>query len=63
MWHLEIVEGVSGVQAYLAHKKQRPPRILQYDDAEGPMVVLGGAALSYARGTPVFVVIVRAYFR
>ena len=30
------------IQGYLAHKKLRPPRNLQYDYAWGPMVVLGG---------------------
>ena len=29
-------------QGYLAHKKQPPPRTLQKDDAQSPMVVLGG---------------------
>jgi hypothetical protein len=41
------------VQGYLAHKKQRPPRTLQEDYAQGHMVVLGGVAVSYERGTPV----------
>ena len=40
------------VQGYLAHKKQRPPSTLQYDYTQGPMVVLGGGAVSYERGTP-----------
>ena len=30
------------LQGYLAHKKQRPPRTLQQDYAEGPALVLGG---------------------
>ena len=29
-------------QGHLAHKKEPPPRTLQYDYAQGPMVVLGG---------------------
>jgi len=42
------------LQGYLAHKKQRPPRTLPYDHAEGPTVALGGGVLSYDRGTPVW---------
>ena len=38
---------------YLAHKKQRPPRTLQWEYAYCPMVVPGGEAVSYGRGTPV----------
>ncbi|KAJ1480153.1 hypothetical protein T484DRAFT_1901603 [Baffinella frigidus] len=45
-----------GVQGYLAHKKAPPPRTLQQAYALGPMVVLGGEALSYERGTHVGVV-------
>ena len=41
------------IQGYLAHKKQPPLRTLQQDYAQGPMVVLGGVAVSYERGTPV----------
>ena len=41
------------VRGYLAHKKQRPRRALQYDSAYGPMVVLGDRAVFYKRGTPV----------
>ena len=41
------------VQGYLAHKKLQPPRTLQEDCALGPMVALGGGAVSYERGTPV----------
>ena len=41
------------VQGNLAHKKKRLPRTLQYDYAWCPMVVLGGGAVSYERGTPV----------
>ena len=37
------------VKWYLAHKKHPPPRTLQYEDQ---MVVLGGGAVSYERGTP-----------
>jgi len=40
------------IQGYLAHQKQRPPGTLQYDYAQGTMVVLGGSAVSYERGTP-----------
>ena len=43
------------VQGHLTHKKQRPPRTLQQDYAQGPMVALGGWAVSYERGTPVHV--------
>ena len=35
------------LQGYLAHKKQRPPRTLQKEHAQGPVVVLRGWALSY----------------
>ena len=45
--------GDERVQGYLAHTKQRPPRTLQSDHALGPMVALGGGAVSYERGTPV----------
>ena len=38
---------------YLAHKKQRPPRTLQKDYAQGPMEALGRGAVSYERCTPV----------
>ena len=41
------------VQGYLAHKKHPLPRTLQWDYTLGPLVVLGGGALSYERGTPV----------
>ena len=34
------------IQGYLAHMKQRPPRTLQLDYAQGTMVVLGGVAVS-----------------
>ena len=40
------------VQGYLAHKKTPPPRILQFDYALGPVVVLWRGAVSYERGTP-----------
>ena len=33
------------LQGYLAHKKQRPPRTLQSDYAQGPMVVPGKGAV------------------
>ena len=41
------------MQGYLAHKKQRPARTLQKENAQGPMVVVGGGVVSYERGTPV----------
>ena len=41
------------VQGYLAHKKQHPPGALKSDYTWGHMVVLGGGAVSYERGTPV----------
>jgi len=41
------------VQGYLAHKKPTFPRNLQKAYASGPMVALGGVAVSYERGTPV----------
>ena len=37
----------------LAHAEPRPPRTLQQDYAQGPMMFLGGWAVSYERGTPV----------
>jgi len=37
------------VQGYLAHKKQRPPRTVQQEYAQGPMVVLWGGAVYYER--------------
>ena len=40
-------------QGYLAHKKHPPPRTLQKGYTGGPMVVLGGNAFSYERGTTV----------
>ena len=44
---------VQGLQGYLAHKKQQPPRTLQKDYAQGHMVALRWGAVSYERGTPV----------
>ena len=44
---------VGGVQGYLAHKKPPSRRTLQQAFAQGPMVILGGWAFSYERGTPV----------
>ena len=41
------------LQGYLSHKKHPPPRTLQKDYTEGPMVVLGGQAISHEQGTPV----------
>ena len=41
------------MQGNLARKKQRPPTTLQQEYAQGPMVVLGGGAVSSERGTPV----------
>ena len=40
------------LQGYLAHQKQRPPGTLKWKYAEGPIVVVGRGAVSYARGTP-----------
>ena len=34
--------GQCGVQGYLAYKKPPPPRTVQYDNAKGPVGVLGG---------------------
>ena len=45
-----LVSGRS-LQGYLADKKQRPLRTLQWDFAEGPMVALGEGAASFERGT------------
>jgi len=41
------------LQGYLAPKEDSPPRTLQYDYPQGPMVVPGRGAISYGRGTPV----------
>ena len=41
------------VQEYLAHKKERFIGTLQWEYAQGRMVVLGGVAVSYEPGTPV----------
>jgi len=41
------------IQGNLAHKKQPPPRTLQWDFAQGPMEVLEEGAVSFERGTPV----------
>ena len=42
------------LQGYLAHDGQRPPRTLQEEYAQSPMVFLGGGgAISYERGAPV----------
>ena len=35
------------LRGYLAYKKLRPPRTLQWDYAWGPMVTLGKEAVSY----------------
>ena len=43
----------SPLQGYLAHKNERPSRTLHKEYARGPLVVLGGDAVSYERGTPV----------
>ena len=42
----------SRVQGYLAHKKPPHPSTLQVY-VQGSIVVLGGLAVSYERGTPV----------
>ena len=48
-WGLRL--RVKGLQGYLAHqKKKRRPRTLQQGYACGPMVILGGWAVSYERG-------------
>ena len=41
------------LQRYLAHTKTYPPKTLQWQYAQGPMVALEGEAVSYERGTPV----------
>jgi hypothetical protein len=46
---VESLEVMEGLQGYLAHKKPRPPRTLQWDYAYGPR----GGAFSHERGTPV----------
>jgi len=52
-WQVSSRElSVARVQGDFAHKKHPPPRTLQYDSAHGPMVALGGVAVSYERGTP-----------
>ena len=43
----------AAVQGYSDHKKVSPPRTLQQDYTQDPMMVLGGRAASYERGTPV----------
>ena len=43
---------MSEVRGHLAHEKHPPPRTLQLDYAQGPMVVLRGSAVSHGRGTP-----------
>ena len=45
--------GQCGVQGYLAYKKPPPPRTVQYDNAMGPVGVLGGWVFSYERSSPV----------
>ena len=40
-----------------AHKKQLQPRTLQEDYTQGPVVFLGGGALSYEQGTAGFWVV------
>ena len=46
-------EVVLPLQEYLAHAKHPPPGTQQYDCTQGPLVVPGGVAVSYERGTPV----------
>ena len=41
------------LQGYLIHKKPPPRRTLQKGYGQGPVKVLGGAAVSCERGTPV----------
>ena len=43
----------TSLQGYLAREKQRLPRTLQWDYAQGPLVDLWGGAVSYERGTSV----------
>ena len=40
-------------QGYLAHEKHPPPRTLQWDYTKGPVMVLGGGAVSYELRTSV----------
>ena len=42
------------VKGYLDHEKQRPPRTLQHEYAQGPVATLGGGAVSYEQGIPVY---------
>ena len=42
----------AALQGYIAHKKQRAPRTLHQDYAQGPMEALEEGAVSYERGTP-----------
>ena len=51
--HFYVLVHELSVRGYLAHKKQRRPRNLQWDCASGHMVALGGWAFSKERGTPV----------
>ena len=37
-----MIRGGLGLQGYLADEKQRPPKTLQQDHAQGPMVGSGG---------------------
>ena len=41
------------LQGYVAHENTHLPRTLQLYYAQDPMVVLGGGAVSYDRGTPI----------
>ena len=41
------------LQGYIAREKHPPRRTLQLDYTQGPVVVLGGGAVSYEPGTPV----------
>ena len=47
---------VGGIQGYLAQEKYPPPRTLQQDFTQGPMVVITGGAVSREQGTPVWAV-------
>ena len=48
-----VREKISGIQGSLAHKKQRPPTTLQWDNAQGPIRVLEGWAFYCEQSTPV----------
>ena len=49
----QAAESAWRIQGYLAHQNTPPPSTLQQAYAYGPMVVLGGGAISYQPGAPV----------